>query len=239
MIPLDRNGQCRAEQAEARRSPLRCRSLGPPLSLGTGELALCPSSGSSLAVLAVAGLWGPGEASPGGSGGSSLRSTPRGRGDCELGSSLVSAVGGAYRMTGGPVGLHTPWPEPWFAGAAPPRLVPPLTREHPHQRCHARGHPRHGRVSLTCVATPRPGPGGFPRVGGVDRTAELNDGGGWADLGLLRNRRPDGSGLASRGAGIRHQCASHVPGPPRDMDCERPHLRGRGGCPPPRPLTLG
>ena len=127
----------------------------------------------------------------------------------------------------------------WFAGAAPPRLVPPLTREHPHQRCHARGHPRHGRVSLTCVATPRPRPGGFPRVGGVDRTAELNDGGGWADLGLLRNRRPDGSGLASRGAGIRHQCASHVPGPPQDMDCERPHLRGRGGCPPPRPLTLG
>ena len=98
----------------------------------------------------------------------------------------------------------------WFAGAAPPRLVPPLTREHPHQRCHARGHPRHGRVSLTCVATPRPRPGGFPRVGGVDRTAELNDGGGWADLGLLRNRRPDGSGLASRGAGIRHQCASQA-----------------------------
>ena len=37
------------------------------------------------------------------------RQQPReGGGACEIGSSLVSAVGGVCRMTEGPVGLHTP-----------------------------------------------------------------------------------------------------------------------------------
>ena len=61
---------------------------GRPRSLR--ELALCPSSGSSLAVLAVAGLWGPGGGSPGGSGGSSLRSRRVGRG---LRARIESGVG--------------------------------------------------------------------------------------------------------------------------------------------------
>ena len=83
------------------------------------------------------------------------RQQPReGGGACEIGSSLVSAVGGAYRMTGGPVGLHTPWPEhvvrrggssstgpPSYSRASPPTVsrwgASTAWSRQPHLCCHA------------------------------------------------------------------------------------------------------